>query len=191
MPRDAEERNRHAREAVDRAVVQFKLKLPITATCPDCEHPISVTYVEPPADSFVTKCECHRSNRILRSVMGPPDWILAERYMYLKKAAGTGVLDATFYKMYFTDCKFGAYFGCPLDPRALSPDVSEDVITDAIQRSKRLYNGQNAYVGAAFFKYPDEPLTYEEALKKLRRENPGFCEDAHDIVIHDNIRGVR
>ena len=154
MPRDPEELNRQVRASADLAVAQFNTKLPITATCPDCEHPISVTYMEPPADSFVTKCDCQRSNRILRGVLGPPDWVLAERDAYLKKAAGTGVLDATFYAMYFTECKSGAYFGCPIDPRVLSPDESEDMVPDASLRSKRLYHGQNAYVGAAFFMKP-------------------------------------
>lgn len=191
MPRDPEELNRLARAAADRAVEQFKSKVPITATCPDCEHLISVTYVEPPGDSFVTKCGCHRSNRILRGVLGPPDWVLSQRDYYLKKAAGTGVLDATFYAMYFNDCKSGGYFDCRIDPGALLPDASEDALLDAIHRSKRLYHGQNAYVGAAFFKYPGEPLTYEQAVEKLRHDNPGFCEDAYDIVIHDSIRGMR
>lgn len=102
-----------------------------------------------------------------------------------------GVLDATFYAMYFTDREFGAYFGCPIDPRVLSPNASENVIADAIYRSKRLYHGQNAYVGAAFFKYPDEPLTYEEAVQRLKRENPGFCEDVYNVVVNGNIRGMR
>jgi hypothetical protein len=191
MRRDPEELNKQARAAVDRAVAQFKSKVPVTVTCPDCERLISVTYVEPPADSFVTKCECHRSNRILRGVLGPPNWVLSERDQYLKKAAGVGVLDATFYAMYFNDCKSGGYFECPIDPRALLPDESEGVMADAIHRSKRLYHGQNAYVGAAFFKYPGEPLTYDEAVEKLRRDNPGFCEDVYNIVIHDNIQGMR
>jgi hypothetical protein len=191
MLRDLEELNRLARAAADRAVEQFKSKVPITATCPDCEHLISVAYVEPPGDSFVTKCECRRSNRILRGVLGPPEWVLSQRDRYLQKASGAGVLDATFYAMYFNDCEFGGYFDCRIDPRALLPDASEEVVADAMHRSKRLYHGQNAYVGAAFFKHTDEPLTYEDAVEKLRRDNPGFCEDAYDIVIHDNIRGMR
>jgi len=191
MPRDLRKLNEQAYAAAKLAVTQFKAKAPINATCPDCENVIRVTYVEPPGDSFVTKCECHRSNRILRGVLGPPDWVLTERDHYLKKAVGVGVLDATFYALYFTDRKSGEYFGCQIDPRALSPDASENVMADAIYRSNQLIHGPNAYVGAAFFKYPGEPLTYEEAVEKLKRDNPGFCRDVYAIVINDNIQGMR
>ena len=190
MPRDPEELNTQARVAADSAVTQFKSKVQITATCPACENLISVVY-DSPGDAFVTKCKCSRSNLFLRGVRGPPDWLLSERDYYLKKAAGAGVLDATFYAMYFTDCKFGSYFDCSIDPRLLSPNASEDVIADAVNRSKRLCHGQNAYVGAAFFKYADSTLTYEEAVRKLRSDNPGFCEDVYTVVINDNIKGMR
>ncbi|QTN21499.1 hypothetical protein HZ992_15035 [Rhizobacter sp. AJA081-3] len=191
MPLEPEALNKAARAAVERAVVQFKSKTPITETCPDCARPISVTYVEPPADSFVTKCECSRSNRILRGVLGPPDWVLARRDYYVRKAGGVSVLDATFYAMYFNDRHSGQYFGCPIDPRALSPEAGDEAIADAVRRANRLCHGQNAYVGAAFFKDPSERLTYEEAVQKLKRDNPGFCEDAYTTVIHDNIQGMR
>lgn len=191
MPLDPGTLYEQAGAAAERAVAQFKSKEPIAATCPVCEQPISVVYREPPSDSFVTKCECHRSNRILRGVLGPPDWVLTKRDYYLKKATGLGVLDATFYAMYFTDCHSGLYFDCPIDPRALSPGASEEVIADAVRRSKLLYHGQRARVGASFFKYPGEPLTYEEAVQQLRRENPGFCEDVYNIVISDDIRAMR
>lgn len=191
MSYDPDELNRLARIAAELAVSEFKSKAPISAICPDCKKLINVTYDAPPADCFRTACECHRSNRILRGVMGPPEWVLSQRDYYLKKAAGAGLLDATFYAMYFTDCKQGGYFDCPIDPRALSPEASEDLIAEAIHRSKRLYHGQNAYVGAAFFKYSDEPLSYEQAVEKLKRDNPGFNEDVYSIVVGDNIRGMR
>ncbi|MFG6417303.1 hypothetical protein ACG02S_25750 [Roseateles sp. DC23W] len=101
------------------------------------------------------------------------------------------MLDAVFYAMYFTEREWGEYFGCPLDPVDLLPDASADVVADAVQRSRRLYSGPNAYVGAAFFKYADEALTYEEAVAKLRRDNPGFSDDVYAVVIDDNIRGMR
>jgi hypothetical protein len=173
------------------AVEQFKSKLPVDAICPACKRVIDVTYVEPPSDSFVTKCECQRSNRIFRGVMGPPGWILAERDRYLTKAAGLGVLDATFYATYFNESKSGEYFECPIDPRSLSPEASDDVMADAIRRSRRLHHGMNAFVGSAYFKYPGEQLTYEDAVQKLKRDNPGFCEDAYDSVIRDSIQGMR
>jgi hypothetical protein len=191
MAYDPEALNKAARAAVDRAVEQFKSKSPITEVCPDCAQPISVTYVEPPSDNFVTKCECTRSNRILRGVLGPPDWVLASRDKYLKKANTVGLLDATFYAIYFNDRDSGQYFGCPIDPRSLSPEASDESVADAVRRANQLCHGQNAYVGAAFFKYTDEPLTYEEAVQKLKSENPGFCEDVYATVIHDNIQGMR
>ena len=190
MTRDPEQLNKQARAAVDQAVTQFRSEDRITATCPDCGKAISVTYIELPSDCFRTECECGRSNRILRGIMGPPDWILAERDCYLKKTLGAGILDTTFYATYFTDCKQGSYFGCPIDPRTLLPGVSEHLIADAVQRSKRLYGG-NAYVGAAFLKYANEPLTSAEAVEKLKRENPGFCEDVYAIAILDAIQGMR
>ncbi|BBO21092.1 MAG: hypothetical protein HKUEN07_01300 [Rhodocyclaceae bacterium] len=183
--------NEQAHAAAKCAVGQFRSKVLVNVTCPDCRHVISVTYVEPPADSFVTKCECTRSNRIFRGVLGPPDWILEQRHYYVEKAADRGVLDSTFYATYFNECKQGDYFECPIDPRELSPDASEEVLAKAILSSRKLHHGRNAYVGAAFFKYPDEHLTFEEAVNKLKRDNPGFCEDAYELVIHDNIRGMR
>lgn len=114
-----------------------------------------------------------------------------ERNNYLERASGAGVLDATFYATYYNECKFGDLFGCPIDPRSVSPEASEYELGSAIYRSNRLYHGQNAYVGAAFFKDPGETLTFEEAVEKLKLDNPGFCEDVYQLVIHDNIRGMR
>jgi hypothetical protein len=177
--------------AAKQAIAQFKSEQPSTTICPSCRGLISVTYDPAPADSFVTKCECSASNRIFRGILGPPDWILAVKQQYVQKAAHLGVLDATFFATYFNESKQGNYFECPIDPRALSPDASEAAIADAIACSRRLHHGPNAYVGSAFHNYPDENLTFEEAVKKLKRDNPGFCEAAYEAVINDNIRGMR
>ena len=190
MPRDPDKINQQARAAAEQAVTQFKSEDLISAKCPDCGKVISVTYVELPSDCFRTECKCQRSNCILRGVMGPPARVLTLRDYYLKKTLGAGILDITFYATYFTNQKEGGYFGCPIDPRTLLPGVSEETIVDAIQRSKRLYSG-NAYVGAAFLRYADEPMTSAEAVEKLKRENPGFCEDVYTIAIQDSIQGMR
>lgn len=186
-----EDVNRQARRSADLAVEQFKLNAQISATCPDCAECIQVDYVGPPSDTFLTKCKCRRSNFILRGVMGPLEAVLRRRGDVVRQAAGATVLDAAFYAMYFTEKERGEYFGCPLDPEEVLPNTSADVIADAVERSRRLYNGPHAYVGAAFFEYPDVAMTYEAAVTKLRRDNPGFSDDVYGVVIHDSIRGMR
>jgi hypothetical protein len=183
--------NRRARLSADLAVEQFKRKVPISATCPECMQGLQVEYVGPPSDNFLTRCQCARSNRILRGVLGPPERVLRRRSEVIGKTADATLLDAVFHAMYFNEKELGEYFGCPLDPAELQPHASADVIADAVQRSRRLYGGGNAYVGAAFFEYADEALTYEQAVAKLRHDNPGFSDDAYSVVIDDSIRAMR
>jgi hypothetical protein len=121
----------------------------------------------------------------------PPSWVIAKRLQYLNKASRAGFLDAVFYATYFNDHEWGKHFGCPIDPHSLFPNTSDDEIRSAIRRSNGLHHGRNAYVGEAYFKYPESRMTYEQAVAKLKQDNPGFCADAYDKVIHDNLRGMR
>jgi hypothetical protein len=34
-------------------------------------------------------------------------------------------------------------------------------------------------------------MTYEQAIDKLKQDNPGFFENVYSKVIHDNLRGMR
>ena len=172
------------------AVEKIRTNDPVPAQCPSCKSAIAVTYVEPPADRFVTKCQCRLSNRSLPGVMPPPARFLAKRDTFLKKAANAELLDSVFYAIYFNEREKGDYFGCPLDPMALATDSSKVLIEDSIRRVRQLIY-KNAYVGAAFFEYTNEPLSYEQAVQRLKSENPNFSEDVYGIVIHDSIRAMR
>lgn len=108
---------------------------------------------------------------------------------YEKARASKNVLDRTFFAIRFNK-RTGTYHGCELDPAALSPDETIATLNDAITRSVSLLMF-NAYVGAAFHKYKDEPLTCDEAVAKLKREHPGFCQEAYDIAIQESITGMR
>jgi hypothetical protein len=189
--RDPEELNQLARAAAKRAVAQVKAGLPHSESCPDCGQPIAVTYVEPPGDSFTTACGCFRSRFIFRGVLGPPKWILDERALYVQRAAGAALVDAAFYADHFNTSRQGEYFECPIDLGGLAPGASDEDKAKALRLARRLNHGPNAYVGSAYFKYPGEKLGFEDAVKKLKRDNPGFCEDVYRIVIDDNIRGMR
>jgi hypothetical protein len=120
-----------------------------------------------------------------------PAWVIERRNYYLEKASTAGLLDAVFYATYFNESDSGNYFACPIDPRVVAPDASDVELSLAIDRSRRLHHGLNAYVGEAFFKYPGCRMTYEQAIDKLKQDNPGFCEDVYSKVIHDNLRGMR
>ena len=141
-------------------------------------------------EQSLLECKSENGGAHYRSTPLPASTV-RERNYYLEKALGAGVLDATFYATYYNGCKFGDLFGCPIDPRSVSPEASEHDLHSAIYRATRLHHGQNAYVGAAFFKYPGEMMTFEEAVEKLKRDNPGFCEDVYQLVIHASLRGMR
>ena len=114
-----------------------------------------------------------------------------ERKYYLDKAIGASLMDATFYATYFNECKLGDLRGCPIDTRSVAPEASEEDLHSAVFRSRRLHHGRNAFVGAAFFKDPSETMSFEAAVKKLKRDNPGFSEDVYQVVIQDSVRGMR
>jgi hypothetical protein len=185
--RDLATLNKQALAAAKCAVAQFKSKAPVDATCPDCRQVISVTYIEPSSDRFVTKCKCQRSNRILQGVMGPPDRVVRSREHYKKEALKHSFLDAMFFVEYFND-KDGNYFQCPLAATDIFSEPDAHRVEQALEQSRRLNRGQNAYVGAAFF---ENSKAFDRAVKKLKEAHPGFCEDVYQTVIHDNIRGMR
>jgi hypothetical protein len=187
MPQDLAALNNQALAAARRAVEQVESKVPVDATCPDCHQLISVSYIEPPSDSFITKCKCQRSNKIMRGILGPPDWVLRSREYSKGKALKHSLLDAMFFVEHFNDAH-GTYFQCPLAVADIFPGADAADAQRALLRSQKLNRGQNAFVGEAFFESPE---AFAKAVKNLKIAHPGFCEDVYEIVIQDNIRGMR
>lgn len=186
--RDLETLNQLALAAAKNAVEQFKSKVPVDSTCPECQQVIDVIYVEAPADSFKTKCKCQTCNRILRGVLGPPDWVLKSREHNKNKALKHNFLDAMFFVEHFNTTGHGNYFERPLTATDIFPDANTKETELALERARNLQHGQNAYVGAAFF---ESPQAFDKAVKNLKGSHPGFCDDVYETVIHDNIRGMR
>lgn len=151
------------------AVDKFRKNDSVAAECPRCKSAIAVTYAEPPADRFLTKCQCNWCNLTHPGVMPPPARILEKRASFLNKATNAALLDSTFYALYFNERAEGNYFGCPLDPMAFATDASRALVDDYTRRVRQLLD-KSSYVGAAFFKYANEPLSYEQAVQRLKKE---------------------
>lgn len=121
----------------------------------------------------------------------PPSFVLAQREYFLKKAAEASTLDRIFYASYFNEVDRGDEFDCPIDPKSPAPVATDEELLAAVARSRSLYYGPNAYVGEAILQYASQSLTPEEAVERLKRENPGFSEDVYAVVIGDSIQSAR
>ena len=119
---------------------------------------------------------------------------LQKREEYTQKAKEAGdILNAVFFIHYFNWCI--NLFGPSPKPPNISPqevfgeyDANEYDI--CLEKSKKLLS-RIAYVGAAFHKYQDSYETYDEALYRMRLENPGFNEECYSKAANRSITTMR
>ena len=118
---------------------------------------------------------------------------LEERARYVVEAKESGFLDAVFLIHYYNHDR--KRWGPPPKPEDIRPqEVFETfdirAYEDALKRSRKLL-AENSSVGMAFFEYPPAKVSYEEAVRKFRANNPGFCDKTYETAINAGIRDMR
>ncbi len=118
---------------------------------------------------------------------------LRERADYIAKAKQAAFLDAVFL-MYYYNCDRRRLAGHPkpaeITPGEVFDDYNVAMYEEALIRSRNLLSGSNT-VGMAFFQYPSVSISYEEAVEKLRADNPGFSAKSYNITIDTGLRAMR
>jgi len=117
-----------------------------------------------------------------------PMHLVEEREKCLTLARKSEFLDAVFIITYFNYKK--SWQGVRIDPAEVLGARNQDELKDATIRATKLLT-QNAYVGAAFFKYKDCHETFEESVRRLKDLNPGFSEESYRTAIGNSIFAMR
>ncbi|GAK53400.1 putative integron gene cassette protein [Candidatus Moduliflexus flocculans] len=118
---------------------------------------------------------------------------IEERAKYVAEARDTAFLDAIFLINYYNrDRKRWGFGPKPEDitPQEVFSEFDENAYEDALRKSQKLL-AENGLVGMAFFEYQSVTISYEDAAKKLRKENPGFSDKSYELAIHAGIRDMR
>ena len=118
---------------------------------------------------------------------------LEERAKCVSEAKEAEFLDAVFLINYYNrDTKRWGPEPKPKDitPQEVFGEFNEEAYKDALRRSQKLFS-ENAPVGMAFFKYPSVTISYEAAVKKFCKENPGFNDKCYSLAINAGIRDMR
>ena len=118
---------------------------------------------------------------------------LEERARYVAEAKEAAFLDAVFLINYYNrDTKRWGPRPKPDDitPREVFSEFDASTYEDALRRSQQLL-AKNGFVGMAFFEFPSVTISYEDAVKKFREENPGFNDKSYGIAINAGIRDMR
>ena len=125
--------------------------------------------------------------------MEKSEYYLQERARYISEAQGAAFLDAVFLINYY-NCNVRIWISAPkpeeITPKEVFGDFNVNSYNDALKRSKKLFAECGA-VGEAFFKYPSAAISYEDSVKRLRKENPGFSERIYGLTISSGIRDMR
>jgi len=111
-----------------------------------------------------------------------------ERDRFLDKARSSDPLSAVFFLEY-SNKKLG------IREKQLSIDIRSelnhiDTETLKLARKSAVRLLSVTYVGAAYFKYPDS-MEYDQAIDRLKSENPGYNEDCYKIAIWESITAMR
>ena len=118
---------------------------------------------------------------------------LQEREKYISEAKEATFLDAVFLINYY-NCHVRIWVRAPkpeeINPKEVFGDFNVNSYNDALKRSKKLF-AERGEVGEAFFKYPSAVISYEDSVKKLRKENSGFSEKIYGLTISSGIRDMR
>lgn len=127
------------------------------------------------------------------NVMEIPKHRLEVRAEYISEAKNVALLDAAFLINYYNrDVKRWGPGPMPEDiaPQEVFGELDENAYKDALKKSQKLM-AESGLVGMAFFKYQAVTISYEDAVNKLRDENPGFSEKNYGLAIHCGIRDMR
>lgn len=120
-------------------------------------------------------------------------YALEERAKYVSEAKEAAFLDAVFLINYYNrDRKLWGPGPKPEDitPQEVFNEFDESVYKDALRKSQKLLS-ENGLVGMSFFKYQSVTISYEDAVKKFREENPGFSDKSYGLAINAGIRDMR
>jgi hypothetical protein len=124
--------------------------------------------------------------------MEPSARDLEERGNYMKEARESALLDAAFFINYYNEVVLfyrSQSDSLKIAPQEVFPQFDPEAFAMATEKSKNLL-GKIAYVGAAFFNYSGEP-PYEDALQKMKLENPGFSERCYELAVSRSIVAMR
>lgn len=125
--------------------------------------------------------------------MGISKYYLEERARYVAEAREAAFLDAVFLINYYNhEMKRWGPGPKPKDitPQEVFGEFDPNEYEHALTRSQELLAG-NSLVGMAFFSYQSVTISYKDAVKKLRGENPGFSEKSYELAVTAGIRDMR
>lgn len=115
-----------------------------------------------------------------------------QRNKFVGEAKASPFLDAVLLIYYYN--KYIHVYARPPKPEKIMPEevlgeYDNDEYEAAVLKSRSLM--QVAYVGAAFHRYSSSTLSYDEAVAKMKRENPGFAGASYQLAVQKSIQAMR
>ena len=120
------------------------------------------------------------------------DYEKKQRNDFLDKAKSSDFLDAVFL-VYYYNKNVNIWCAHPIPPKIDISEVFDEHASAIIQEAeeKRANLLRNAYVGAAFFNYSDSHETYEEAVYRMKAQNPCFSHTSYSRAANHSIKAMR
>ncbi len=112
----------------------------------------------------------------------PEPWELEEKTRCLSEARTADMLDAAFLISLHNENRASGPEPLKIVPQEIFSDTPVDVIEDALMRVKKLLRESDS-VAAAYYRAYGVTISYEDAKKKFREENPGFSDDTYQRAI--------
>ena len=120
------------------------------------------------------------------------DYEKKQRNDFLDKAKSSDFLDAVFL-VYYYNKNVNIWCAHPKPPKIDISEVFDEhdpaIIQEAEEKCANLL--RNAYVGAAFFNYSDSHETYEEAVYRMKAQNPCFSHTSYSRAANHSIKAMR
>ncbi|MFC1580281.1 hypothetical protein ACFL4N_05150 [Thermodesulfobacteriota bacterium] len=111
------------------------------------------------------------------------------RSQYLDKAQKAIFLDAVFYITCYNKNRKPLRKPIEIEPCEVFADYNAGEYQSAVKRSEKLL-AEAAHVGMAFHNYSGSG-SYEDALIKLKKENPGFGDKCYGLSVNGAILAMR